>query len=130
MSGGLDKPLTICIVCHEWETSSSKSLCAKCEFRQDIYVKCVDCGQFKRNFKSVRCRKCVKEESRRRAMLRRINDHQTVIKSKRPLLPKFTPTDHLPGTPEKIKVMMWRDSMNLPLFHPKDATLEKHNEKR
>ena len=36
------------------------------------------------------------------------------------------PTDALPGTPEKVAVLEERARLGLALWHPLDATLEKH----
>jgi hypothetical protein len=35
------------------------------------------------------------------------------------------PTDALPGTPEKVAVLMERARLGLSLWHPRDATLER-----
>jgi hypothetical protein len=38
-----------------------------------------------------------------------------------PRRPTFAPTDALPGSPEKIRVLAERVRLHLPLWHPLDA---------
>src|SRR5277367_2880218 len=64
---------------------------------------CILCDRQRRGLEDGLCRKC-------RPLTR-----TTVV----PPLPP-TPTHHLPGTPEKVSVMKWRDDQGYQVHHPLD----------